>query len=174
MKQKGKSNLLKYLLLRTPVRWVLVDTLRQHNWTPLNPKGQLILKPSSTDFVGFLDQIIEERWKDGNCVIAVEELDAYQTIWNLSPSLKKLINWGANRNLSLWYTVRRLADVHKDIVANCEHHFIFQAYLPNDIEYYRKFIGEVADYAKELQPYHFIYYRVGSKPVFCRPVKLVL
>jgi len=132
------------------------------------------VRPADTDFVGFLDQVIEEKWKEGNCVIAVEEMDAYQTVWNLSPSLKKLINWGGNRNLSLWYTVRRLADVHKDIVANCEHHFIFRAYLPNDIEYYRKFVGGVVDYAKDLQPYHFIYYRVGSKPVFCRPVKLVL
>lgn len=172
MRRSGKTNHLKYTLLRTPVNWLLVDTLHQHNWNPLKPKLQEIVRPVDTDFACFLDQIIEEKWKVGNCVIAVEELDAFQTVWNLSPSLKKLINWGGNRNLSLWYTVRRLADVHKDIVANTEHHFIFKAYVPNDIEYYRKFVGSVADYAKDLAPYHFIYYRVGSKPTFCRPVKL--
>lgn len=174
MRQSGKSNLLKYLLERTPCRWVLIDTLRQHNWNPLKSDRQEIIKPVDTDFSSFLDQIIDDRWKQGNCIIAVEELDAYQTIWNLSPSLKKLINWGGNRNLSLWYTVRRLANVHKDVVANTEHHFIFKAYVPNDIEYYRKFVGDVADYARDLAPYHFIYYKVGSQPQFCRPVKLVL
>lgn len=174
MRQSGKTNLLKYILLRTHVNWILIDTLHQHNWNHLQPKRQRILKPSDTDFMKFLDQIIEEKWKSGNCVIAVEELDAYQTVNGISPSLKKLINWGGNRNLSLWYTVRRLADVHKDIVANTEHHFIFRAYVPNDIEYYRKFVGKVADYARDLRPYHFIYYRVGGTPQFCRPVKLVV
>ena len=175
MRQSGKSNHIKYTLIRTPTNWILVDTLHQHNWPPLKPKIQQIVKPSyNVDLPLFLDEIIDEKWKEGNCVIVVEELDAYQTVWNLSPSLKKLINWGGNRNLSLWYSVRRLADVHKDVVANCEHHFIFKAYVPNDIEYYRKFVGKVADYAKDIAPYHFIYYRVGRKPQFCKPVKLVL
>jgi len=174
MRQSGKTVLLKYLLVRTPCRYILVDTLHQHDWKPLHSDVQQIVRPSpSEDLPLFLDGIIEEKWREGNWIIVVEELDAYQTVWNMTQGLKKMINWGGNRNVSLWYTVRRLADVHKDIVANCEYHFIFKAYVPNDIEYYRKFVGDVADSAKDLLPYHFIYYRVGGKPEFCKPISVL-
>jgi len=171
MRQCGKSTLLKYLLVRTPANWVLVDTLHQHGWKPLKLKTQQIVRPPyNVDLPSFLDQIIEQLWNKGNFILAVEELDAYQTVHKLSPALKKLINWGGNRGLALWYTARRLADVHKDIVANCEHHFIFKAYVPNDIEYYKKFVGAVAEEAMNLPKYHYYYYRVGSKPILCRPI----
>jgi hypothetical protein len=176
MRQEGKTNLLKWLLNSTPLKYTAFDTLGQiGNFKPLNPKIQRIVKPKSWSLrlPSFL-KTCQEVWKEGNQIYAIDEVSQFCSKWEMPEPLKMICNMGGNRNIALWITSQRVAQVHNDLLANCKHHFIFRTYLPQDIDWYGKFVPkEIILMSKDLPPYHFIYYKLGSDPIIMKPVKLM-
>jgi len=176
MRQEGKSNLFAYLLAHNPNPYVAIDTmgvLTKAKFQPLESDTQQILYPTAPWLDSFL-VACKEVWNRGNVIFAIEEIGQYCTKHSIPVELRKLINLGGNRNIALWFTTRRIAEVHNDVVANCIHHFIFRTYLPTDVDYYRGYIGNVIDMAKDLPRFHFIYYRIGSTPKIFKPVEKVI
>jgi len=172
MRGSGKTKLLEYLLRQYDlrgIRFLLFDTMHNHKWETKH--GKIIRPP-----FGLKNKLFEHAcihtWKQGNMVFAIEEIDQYCNPRYIPPFLDSLIQLGRNRNISIIATSRRVAEVHSTIVANCDHHFIFKAFLPRDLEYYQKYVGKLVWQALKLPPYHFIYYKVGSSPIICRPVKI--
>lgn len=168
----GKTELLKYLIRsydNEGIRTLVFDTMHNHRYTL---KHGAIIKPQYAMKEDAFLKACNHVWKEGNIVFAIEEVDQYCKPQWLHPELDSIVNVGRNRGIGYIATTRRIADVHKDVIANCEHHFIFKAFLPRDLEEYQKYVGKLVWQAKDLAPYHFIYYKVGGEPQICRPIPL--
>ena len=174
MRQEGKTNLLAYLLAHTQNPYVCLDTmgiLTKANFQPLLPKKQQIVKPHFNSCQTVFTKLCKYVWKKSNMIFAIEEINQYCTKHYIPPELRGLINLGGNRNIALWFTTRRIAEVHNDIVANCIHHFIFRTFLPQDVDWYSTFIPkDVILLSKDLPKYNFIYYKIGGTPQIYKPV----
>jgi len=174
MRGKGKTKFLHWLLDQYDIRgirFVLFDTA--HQFTKWKPKHGTIISPPFAQKMTYFLKACRQIWKQGNTVFAIEEIDQYCSPRWLPPELDSIVNIGRNRRISFIATTRRIADVHKDIIANCDYHFIFKAFLPRDLEEYQKYVGRMVWMAKDLPDYHFIYYKVGSQPHIMRPIKLL-
>lgn len=176
MRQEGKTNLLKWLLNSCPNRYTVFDTLGQvsRGFQPLKPDIQRIVTPSWAQHYSLFLKTCEEVWKEGNQIFAIDEVSQYTTKWEMPDQLKRLISMGGNRNIALWITTQRVAQVHNDLLANIKHHFIFRTFLPQDIEWYSKFVPkDIILMSKDLPRFHFIYYKLGGEPQIFKPVKLM-
>lgn len=173
---RGKSNLLAYLLYQMRLRgarWILYDASVVHRWPA--PQGCQIVHPAKYKALETFLDVCRKLTQVGNIIFAVEEIEEFCTPQQMPPELEEIINRGRSRyHMAYWVTTRRPAEVHGSIIANCDHHFIFQNFQPRDVEYYRKYVGPVADEAKDLPMYQFLYYRVGSIPRLKLPVKKVI
>lgn len=173
-RQEGKSNLLKYLLWLLTLPYTCFDTMGVvgKNFEPRDPETQRIIKPRFAKKEPAFSQACKDVWNQGNLIFAIEEVGCYCSKHVLPAELDSLINQGGNRNIALWVTTRRVAEVHNDIIANCQHHFIFRTYLPQDVEWYSKVVPkDIIAQSKELPKYHFIYYQLGGEPRIIKPVK---
>jgi len=180
MKGKGKSNCMAYLLQRTRSKFILVDIEGAHHWKPLDPKRQIILQPKrGTDKQALLMKVLHKIMNEKYYILAVEGIDAFQTCHWMPQELRDFVQYGRNYEWgrsSYWVTFRRSADVHKDILGNIDHHFIFRSFEPNDVyNYYRRYLGkQVASKIQDLPDYHFYYWKVGRKAELSKPVKKVI
>lgn len=171
MRGSGKTELMKYLLKQYDLRGIktyVFDTLHQYK---INLKNGKIIKPSFAMKQAIFAKVCYYLWSKGNYVFFIEEIDQFCNPRWLPSYLDSLVQLGRNRNISVIATSRRVAEVHSTIVANCEHHFIFKAFLPRDLEYYQRYVGKIVWEALNLPKYHFIYYRVGENPMICKPIK---
>lgn len=175
MVQEGKTNFLKWLLTITLNRYTVFDTLGQvsmGNFTPLKPDIQKIIKPPFHQRIPIFQQTCKQVWKEGNQIFAIDEISEFCTKWEILPELDIIVKMGGNRNIGMWFTTQRVAQVHNNILGNCKHHFIFRTFLPQDVEWYSKFVPkEIILQSKDLPPYHFIYYQLGRDPQIFKPVK---
>ena len=190
MVQSGKTNLLLWLLKSVRVPYILFDPLNvvkraeQSGWQPLDPATQQIVSPAWNDIAAEFNRVALEVWNKGNMILIVDEIALEGTdekgrpkpffcnkYWK-QPVLSRICNQGGNRNISLWGTSQRAAQVHNDILANSMHHFIFRLYLPQDIEWMSKVIPRtIAENTQNLQQYSFVYYQLGSKAAIFNPIK---
>jgi len=176
MTGSGKSNALAYAAQKLPreITYTLFDLVRVHKWQPLNPKKQRIIHPSLNAYVEELEVILEQVFREGNHVLMIEEIDRFSTLHVMPERLDDIINVGRNRRVSLWLSFRRPQRVHKDLIENAYHHFIFRMF-GTACEWYKEATGwRGVEEAKNLLPYHFIYWKVGQEPQFCKPLPKVL
>jgi len=162
---QGKSHLLKSLL-RTfsaqGIKIMLYDDEAEHD--------DLEGLPGLTRYVPFgignleeFEEICRTVWRGGNQVFAIENIDFYAPVRkDLLPIFAHLVGRGRKRGIGLVLTSRRIQDVHKTPCSQCQHWFIFHTYLPGDIEYMVKFVGETALKAKDLRPWYFIHWERGT------------
>jgi hypothetical protein len=173
---RGKSNLLAWLLYQMRlrgVRWILFDASVVHRWQA--PEGCQIVHPVKYRALETFLDVCRKLTQIGNIIFAVEEVEEFVTPQQMPPEFEEVINRGRSRyHISYWATSRRPAEVHGSIIANCDHHFIFQNFQPRDVEYYKRYVGEVAEQAKNLPRFQFLYYHVGSEAVTMLPVKKVI
>jgi len=178
MGQEGKTNLLADMMWHDPNPYTIFDTMgvfSRKNFQPLRPKTQRIVKPHFAQKTPSFLKTCKEIWGQGNCIFAIEEMSAFCTKHYMPPELESIINQGGNKNISYRFTTRRVAQIHNDIIANCQHHFIFRTYLPQDVEWYEKVVPkEIIMQSKDLPKYHFIYYPLGGQARLYQPVKRVL
>jgi len=176
----GKSNAMARMLQLTTSKYILIDMEGVHKWKPLKPERQIILQPArGTDKQALLMKVLMKVMDEKYYILAVEGIDAFQTCYWMPDTLRDFVQYGRNYKWgrsSYWITFRRSADVHKDILGNVDHHFIFRSFEPNDVyNYYRRYLGKVvAGRIQELPDFHFYYWKVGQKPQLSRPVKKVL
>jgi hypothetical protein len=179
MRQEGKTNLLKWLLSQCSkeMRYTAFDTMGvlSRHFEPNNPESQKIIKPRWGYVLPEFEKACEQVWREGNQIFAIEEVQIFcsKHLFKIE-KLRDLINLGGNRNIGLWFTIRRVAEVHNDIIGNCQHHYIFKTYLPQDVEWLSQFVPrEIVEQSKNLPPYHFIYYHVGREAQVFKPVKFM-
>jgi len=166
----GKTYLLRHLLKvfeKQGVDFLVYDSEREKTFDDLKPKQRYKPKSSSVDE---FDYVCGKVYEARNLVFAIESIDLFSPPFKpVPPNLWKLVHWGRKRNIGLIMTSRRIASVHKDPCSQCKHWFIFFTFLPNDIDYMRKFVGETAKQAENLQPRYFIYWTQNKSQV-CSPI----
>ena len=185
MRQSGKTNFLKWLLSQSHARYTIFNTIGAiKDWQPLHPKIQRIVTPNGwEDIQACFSKTAKEVWKQGNQQFIIDDIAVRHDVkGKLKPfltdkfwmhsELAKIMNQGGNRNISLWLTAQRVAQVHNDLLSNCDHHVIFKLYLPQDIDWYSGVVPKtVVEASKDLPEHEFIYYRLGEQPQFCKAVK---
>ena len=174
MRQEGKTTLLKWLLHHTKNRYTAFDTLGSlGNFQPTYPQIQRIVRPIYAQSYQMFIQTCRQVWNEGNQIFAVDEIGKFCTKHTMPPELSDLVDLGGNRNISVWFTTRRVAEVHNNLIANATHHFIFRTFLPQDVEWYSQFIPkDIILMSKNLPKHWFIYYRVGDQPKIFKPVEI--
>jgi len=174
MRQEGKTTLLKWLMHYLENNYTAFDTLGAiGNFKPRYPERQKIIKPRYSLSQPIFIKTCKQVWKEGNQVFIVDEVGKFCTKHTMPPELGDLVDLGGNRNISLWFTTRRVAEVHNNLIANAQHHFIFRTFLPQDVDWYGQFIPKnVILMSKTLPKHWFIYYQVGHEPIICKPVKV--
>lgn len=194
-RQTGKTNGLTAMLNSIDVPYRAFDILgvlrdaRAKGWQPVNPATQHIITPSPHPEIirATFSRVCDEVWQKGNMILAIDELSARQETYGqktgdvrsvpyfcdkywMHPKLWKLVNQGGNRNIAVWFTTQRVAQVHNDLLSACKYHFIFPLYLPPDIEWYGKVVTKaVAENAQNLPPYHFLFKVIGGKCQIMKP-----
>lgn len=172
MGQEGKSNLLSWLLSINQNSYTLFNTVNALKFNPLRPEKQKIITPNYRQRVPIFLKICNEVWKQENQILAVDEIHNFSTKWQISEELGQIVNMGGNHSISIWFTTRRVSQVHNDLLSQCKHHFIFRTYLPQDLEWYGKVVPkDIILMSRDLPPYHFIYYKLGREPIIMKPVK---
>lgn len=122
-------------------------------------KGSTIYVPK-TDSVEEFENVVKQVWEHGNVMFGVEELDLFTAPRKIPPTLRTLCIRHRHRGIGFGWTTRFFSDVHKLPCRNAKHRFIFQLYLPQDIDYLAEFIPkEQALKARDLEDYHFLYNR---------------
>jgi len=152
-------------------------------WKPLFPKTQRVVTPNGwNDILPCFERTAKEVWAQGNTQFIIDDISVRREIkgklkpylcdkfW-MQADLAKIMNQGGNRNISLWFTAQRVAQVHNDLLSNCHHHVIYKLYLPQDIDWYSQVIPkEIVEKSKDLPEFEFIYYKLGENPQFCKPI----
>lgn len=77
--------------------------------------------------------------------VIVDEIHNYTTAHSLSGLLGRVVRDMGNRNVSYTAIFQRPAEVHKSIISNAKHRFMFAFDVPTDIDYMRRWIGAEAD-----------------------------
>lgn len=190
MRQSGKTNFLLWLLSQNHAKYTVFDTIgsikkaMQTGWRPLHPQTQRIVTPNGWgDILPCFTKTAREIWAQGNTQFIIDDISVRREInGKLKPylcdkfwmhaDLAKIMNQGGNRNISLWLTSQRVAQVHNDLLSNCHHHFIFKLYLPQDIDWYSNVVPRtLVEQSKHLPDFECIYYRLGQTPQVLKPVK---
>jgi len=166
----GKTHLTRHLIdlyLSQGIDVLVYDSEKEKHYDDLD--DSIRYRPLTGSKEEF-DNKCREVYRRRNVVFAIESLDLYANPYKPLnehlPYLWRLVHWGRKRNIGLIMTSRRIASVHKDPCSQCKHWFIFYTFLPNDIDYMKKFVGETALKAKELQPWYFIYWSYGRAKLY--------
>lgn len=171
----GKTYLMRHLIrqfLAQKVKVIVYDSEHQHG--DLAREGALVYTPKTTDTSEF-DKLCGVVWsKYPNSILAVESIDFYALPSDIgmvrTPNFKKLVHWGrGSKGIGLILTSRRIASVHKDPCSQCKHWYIFRTFLPNDVDYMKKFVGVTAKKAIDLDDFYFLYWSKGQSQI-CSPI----
>jgi len=178
MRGSGKSNAMGYMLNQLPkdTKYVLIDTAEAfRNFQVSDPSRQSIVHFKSEERLRRFEMLLEYWLKKGNIIIAVDEIDRYETVYKMPSVLDDIINIGRNYKIALWIAFRRPARVHKDLIGNADHHFIFRLFDVASIKWYKDASGcPFIEQAKDLPLYHFFYWRIGTDPVRMKPLNKVI
>ena len=116
---------------------------------------------------------LAKAYDEGNYILVMDEADMYfpQSPAPLSGIQYKIVHLGRHRNLMRFFITRRIADLHKDVVSQAQKIFSFYQFLPNDIDYLRKFVGDDAYLTRELRGHEFVLFTSKGVVVF-PPLKI--
>lgn len=167
---QGKSYLLKKIIAQTD-SYIVYDAVHEHGskdhvvCSDLNSlsfhlnKGhkKLIYRPKFISIDEF-DWICAAVYNSGNRHLYVEEANRVMPNNKITLHASELIDLGRHRNVGMTVITRRIALLDKLPVSQSSHMMIFRTILPNDIKYLEEFIGPIAQDAKQLTNYRFIYY----------------
>ena len=166
----GKSTFLKWLISKLKYSIVLLDTMLEHK---RYGKHVMLVKPKpfKTQYNSLLKYAIELALNTKS-ILAIDELSYYQNPRNIPKKLNDFVQYGRHFNTGFIFTSRRPAEIHKNILANTNHFFIFKIDLPNDIYYLSSYVPiKLLHKLKRLTPHSFIYYGDYGVKVF-KPLKL--
>lgn len=79
-----------------------------------------------------------------NMVFLCEEIDLVSGAGDMPDGLKKIINYGRHRQISLIGLSRRAHKVPRDLTANADKIITFTQYEPRDIKYLSEYMGDEA------------------------------
>lgn len=177
-KQSGKSYFITHLI-RNFKRRIIWDYNHEHGdlgFVTNKPKEivkafadgltHVVFQPLDKSPEAF-DTFLAEAWKLWNYMLVVEEVERFTTPKYIPPSLRKFIDVGRHHGVGIIVTCRRLK-IWLDFPANADHCFVFAQHLPQDIEYWKEWIGTKAEWLKTMPEYYFVHYEAKTNTISLR------
>jgi|GEM_PF-4660592 len=154
----GKSYLIRHLIskLHNTYRIVIIDINQEYS--DLKEKfNDLIIEKINFEknLNEEIDRIVDFYTSKRNFFIVFEDADIYIDNFNLPNSVMKFIYTGRHNGMGGIFSFRRLRSIHKQILFNSSYFFIFQAKLPNDVEYIKKYF-DVENEIRQLKEHEFV------------------
>lgn len=139
-------------------------------YRPKIPVTYETAKKFKAQLIREFDQVCGYVFNKGDMILLVESIDLFcPSYLDLPPNFYKIIHWGKKRGIGFIGTSRRIADTSKSAVSQCKHWFIFYTFIPNDIDYLKKFVGKDAEKARDLKERYYLYWTQGKSQV-CSPI----
>lgn len=116
------------------------------------------------------NEVCEAVFRKGNMVVVMDEVERWS-----SPRVvewhDKIIRMGRTRGIGIIHLIQRPAFIDNYILSESEHFIIFNLNLESDRKKVEGVIGEVAEKARDLTAYHFLYYSPLEREArICNPV----
>jgi len=130
-KGTGKTTLLKSYILTYSLdnrEKIIIDPLKQIG----NVDDFITL---TIDEEEQILKILEKLYNRGDVVLFIDEIDLYSTSTDYQKSIiRKLFRYARNKGISVIATAKRIANVNKDIISNCDKIHVFQTVEQNDLK----------------------------------------
>jgi len=93
-----------------------------------------------------------------NVFYATEETADYCDTTQIMPNHQRLIRWGRGEGIAVVSVTQRCASIHKDIIANSTHAFLFRTNITPDKIWLRGWLpAEAVDAIESLDNFEFVY-----------------
>lgn len=129
---------------------------------------RIIYKPMQISISEF-DILSKMIYNVGNIMLLVDEADRVMPSRAITKNASALIDLGRTRLIGGIFITRRLARLDSLPISQSDHVIAFKTILPQDVKYLKEFIGELAEQASNLKPYHFLYYD-GNETIIHKPI----
>lgn len=166
MRGSGKTTLAKYIInqLKNFVKIVIFDVNGEYG--DLNDQNVRIVIPfryDETEIEEFLDKLMRKALELNEWIVAViEESDLYFNVFKpLTDNRARFVHRGRHFLTGGIFLTRRLASLHKDVVAQASTLISFKQILPNDVNYLQQFV-EKAEMVMRIPEHSFITWRNGK------------
>jgi len=129
---------------------------------------KIIYQPHQISISEF-DMLCRIIYNLGNIMLFVDEADRVMPSRAITKGASALIDLGRKKVIGGVFITRRLARLDSLPISQSDHVFAFKTILPQDVKYLKEFIGEIAEQAPNLKPYHFLYYD-GNSTIIHEPI----
>ncbi len=129
---------------------------------------RIIYQPMQISISEF-DTICRMIFSIENITFFVDEADRVMPSRAITKNASALIDLGRRKLIGGVFITRRLARLDSLPISQSDHVFAFKTILPQDVKYLKEFIGETAEQAQNLEPYHFLYYN-GNEKIVHEPI----
>ena len=150
----GKTSLVRFLVSAMPqYHYIVIDIVgnlgqfkdaKNCRYHLINPHDEAAI-----------NAICRGAMKQGNCMVVMDEVDRLE----YTEALSDLINVGRNYGVGYIATARRTANVHKDILANQTHAFIFKHTYPRDVKVLTEWLNLDERTLRHLEQYKCLYFK---------------
>lgn len=129
---------------------------------------RIIYNPIQINITEF-DTLCRMIYSVGNIMFLVDEADRIMPSRAITKNASALIDLGRTSLIGGIFVTRRLARLDSLPISQSDHVMAFKTILPQDVKYLKEFIGEIAEQAPNLKPYHFLYYD-GNETIIHKPI----
>ncbi len=129
---------------------------------------RIIYKPIQISIAEY-DALCRLIYNIGNIMLFVDEADRVMPSRAITRNASALIDLGRTNLIGGVFLTRRLARLDSLPISQSDHVMAFKTILPQDVKYLKEFIGEIAEQAPNLKPYHFLYYN-GDSTIIHEPI----
>lgn len=156
-RHSGKTVLAKYIVKQYVNSDIKVEIFDINNEYGELKHDAIIHKFSNIkDYRAQFNQLIDNAMRIGNRVLVLDDVDIIVSQNSMPDSLLECIQRGRHRGIGLILIFRRVNTMHKQVIFNGEHFFIFKSKFELDKNYLEDNLGSHVDISM-LEPYEFLY-----------------
>ena len=112
--------------------------------------------PSVSDYKLNINKMIDAAMQKGNKLLILDDIDIMVSENSIPSQLLECIIRGRHRGIALILIFRRINTIHKQIVFNADHFFIFRSKFNLDIQYLQNNLGTDVS-LDSLNKFEFLY-----------------
>lgn len=147
-------------------KWIIDQYLEQDNDVEIfdinneygNYKHKALINKfaSVSDYKLKINELVNRAMAKGNKILVFDDVDTIISQNSIPEAMLECIIRGRHRNIGLILIFRRINTIHKQIVFNADHFFIYRSKFDLDIRYLQDNLG--TDFSlDDLDKYEFLY-----------------
>lgn len=147
-------------------KWIIDKYIEQNNdvviydingeYVNYKHKALIYKFASVNDYKMKIDELINSDMSKGNRILVLDDIDVLVSQNSIPESLLECLIRGRHRNIGLILIFRRINSIHKQIIFNADHYFIYRSKFELDIRYLQDNLGAIFS-LDDLDKYEFLY-----------------